>query len=154
MTVIDVWVNAGRKKPSKIKEKTAFFPSKLYSNHIFMVSPAASFHSTVVHLYFSFFPPHFYSLCVWFCNFSSIFLPSFLSGPLLSARTDQWNVNRTKDSGLPDSFLGLLVPSCSPHFQLSSYSFSISDECFVYFCSYELFCSCFYSTLLFRCRLN
>ncbi|XP_056913447.1 microtubule-associated protein 4-like isoform X9 [Takifugu flavidus] len=34
------------------------------------------------------------------------FSSDYMSGPLLSGRTDQWSMNKTKDSGLPDSFLG------------------------------------------------
>eukprot|EP00066_Takifugu_rubripes_P025421 XP_011614687.1 PREDICTED: microtubule-associated protein 4-like [Takifugu rubripes] len=34
------------------------------------------------------------------------FSSDYMSGPLLSGRTDQWTMNKTKDSGLPDSFLG------------------------------------------------
>lgn len=33
---------------------------------------------------------------------------SLLSGPMMAGRTDQWSMNKTKDSSMPDSFLGPL----------------------------------------------
>lgn len=38
------------------------------------------------------------SLCINLCL--------LLSGPMMGGRTDQWSMNKTKDSSMPDSFLG------------------------------------------------
>lgn len=131
---------------------------------------AASFHSTVIHFLFSPFSPHFYSLsALTSCLISQflLHLPSFLPSSLplrSSAECQDRSVEREQDKGQWTPWLIFrshgLFPSCPPHFRLCSYSFSLSDECFVYFCSYvagifvNFFCSCFYSTLLFSCRLN
>ncbi|XP_075887685.1 uncharacterized protein LOC142891767 isoform X3 [Nelusetta ayraudi] len=34
----------------------------------------------------------------------------YLSGPMMGGRTDQWSMNKTKDSSVPDSFLGFSQP--------------------------------------------
>uniref|UniRef100_A0A8C4E1Q7 Microtubule-associated protein n=1 Tax=Dicentrarchus labrax TaxID=13489 RepID=A0A8C4E1Q7_DICLA len=34
------------------------------------------------------------------------FSSDYLSGPMMGGRTDQWSLNKTKDSSMPDSFLG------------------------------------------------
>ncbi|XP_028327976.1 microtubule-associated protein 4-like isoform X2 [Gouania willdenowi] len=34
------------------------------------------------------------------------FGPDYLSGPMMSGMSDQWSLNKTKDSSVPDSFLG------------------------------------------------
>ncbi|XP_027138998.1 microtubule-associated protein 4 isoform X7 [Larimichthys crocea] len=34
------------------------------------------------------------------------FSSDYLSGPVMGGRTDQWSLNKTKDSSMPDSFLG------------------------------------------------
>ncbi|MEQ2216707.1 hypothetical protein XENOCAPTIV_020950 [Xenoophorus captivus] len=36
------------------------------------------------------------------------FSSDYLSGPMMGGMTGQWSLNKTKDSSMPDSFLGLL----------------------------------------------
>ncbi|XP_041804830.1 microtubule-associated protein 4 [Chelmon rostratus] len=54
------------------------------------------------------------------------FSSDYLSGPMMGGKTDQWSLNKTKDSSMPDSFLGFsqsgmggTVGSSMPPFQSS-----------------------------------
>lgn len=89
---------------------------------------------------FSFHPFKCDLLALWF--FDSPIFPFFLhlsvhlsllSGPMMGGRTDQWSMNKTKDSSMPDSFLGPLYffqPLCV-FFHLSWCSWDHSKSDFV-----------------------
>lgn len=134
-----------KKKLKNEIKKELFSPFQLYRNHIFMVifCRILSFYSHSL-LIFPFLASFLLIVCL---NVLSDFpisppsslLPSFL--PLRSsAECQDRSVEREQDKGQWTPWLISrshgLFPSCPPHFRLCSYSFSLSDERFVYFCSY------------------
>lgn len=152
--LIDVWVNAGTKKTQKWNKKTAFFPSKLYRNHIFMVifCRTLSFYSHSL-LIFPFFASFLLIVCL---NVLSDFpisppsslLPSFL--PLRSsAECQDRSVGCEQDKGQwTPWFISRshgLFPSCPP--TLSTVLIFIQSLWWV-FCIF-LFICCWYFCELF-----
>lgn len=72
---------------------------------------------------------------------------SLLSGPMMSGRTDQWSMNKTKDSSMPDSFLGpLYFFNLCVFFNLPLCSWQHSESDSVWLSEvFMLSCACFMS---------
>lgn len=93
-----------------------------------MVIPAASLHSTFIHLYFSFFRLIFYSVGLTVMSDFPFSPPSSFLPLRFSAECQDRSVEHEQDKGQWSPWLisrsHCLFPSCPPHFWLCSFSFS------------------------------